>query len=272
MGLTDRVAPRTQSSATSYPLGYRGKRAFDVIVGSALSLLTLPVVVVLAAVSAAKFRCWPFFVQSREGFGGNSFRFVKIRSLPRHAPAYADREQLGSVDVSRWGELLRNRHLDELPQFWLVVAGRMSLVGPRPMIRSICERMDHHHRYRRNAARPGVTGLWQISEDNARLVLEATHYDERYLRATCLGLDVWVLAVTALQVLGRRRLQPQQMPVWVQCGLGFDGETARHFEMLVRRRARATADVGAPDMAPGAIPVATLVSEMQVSTLATTGD
>ncbi|MFM7684950.1 MAG: sugar transferase [Actinomycetota bacterium] len=192
--------------AGKIPHGYVLKRPADLVVGLALAILTLPVMLICALVSAVHFRAWPFFAQVREGQQGELFRFVKIRSLSKHAPPYADREQLGEVHISRWGSFIRNRHIDELPQFWHVVGGSMSLVGPRPMIPGICERMDDEFRAVRQLARPGVSGLWQISEDGTRLVLEATHYDERYVEWASPGLDLWIIAKTVMQVAGARPL------------------------------------------------------------------
>ena len=70
---------------------YLGKRLLDVVVGLALSIVTLPIILVLATISAGKFRCSPFFVQERVGLNGESFRCVKIRSLPAETPAYLTR-------------------------------------------------------------------------------------------------------------------------------------------------------------------------------------
>jgi lipopolysaccharide/colanic/teichoic acid biosynthesis glycosyltransferase len=176
-----------------------------------LAVATLPLVVACAVVSAVHFRAWPFFTQVREGQHGQLFRFVKIRSLSKKAPKYADRDQLGDVHISRWGNFIRNRHIDELPQFWHVVGGSMSLVGPRPMIPGICDRMDDDFRAIRQLARPGVTGLWQISEDGTRLVLEATHYDERYVEWASPGLDLWIIVKTVFQVLGARQLTEDEV-------------------------------------------------------------
>ena len=127
------------------------------------------------------------------GFGERGFPVVGIVDV--------DKSKVGSVLGG-----LRVRHIDELPQLWHVVGGSMSLVGPRPMIPGICERMDDDFRAIRQLAKPGVTGLWQISEDGTRLVLEATHYDERYVEWASPGLDLWIIAKTVLQVLGARQL------------------------------------------------------------------
>lgn len=216
-----RVAVAGRRARPSVRSGYRLKRPVDLVVGLVLALATLPIVVVCAAVSAVRFGAWPFFVQYREGMHGVPFRFVKIRSMSKRAPKYADREQLGEVAIGRWGNFIRNRHLDELPQFWQVVFGSMSLVGPRPMITSICERMDEDFRAVRHAVRPGVTGLWQVSEAGTRLVLEATHYDERYVEWASPSLDAWIVWKTVGQVLGGRQMTEDEVLDRVSLGSHF---------------------------------------------------
>lgn len=119
---------------------YLGKRLLDVVVGLVLSIVTLPIILVLATVSAVKFRTSPFFVQERIGLSGQPFRCVKIRSLPAETPAYLDETALNDHGHPvGWCRFLRRFHLDELAQFWHVVGGSMSLVGPRPMIASVIE-------------------------------------------------------------------------------------------------------------------------------------
>lgn len=201
--------------------GYRMKRVVDFSVGLALAIATLPIVVVCAVVSAVRFGAWPFFVQMREGKDGVPFRFVKIRSMSKSAPKYADREQLREVEIGRWGNFIRNRHFDELPQFWQVVFGSMSLVGPRPMILSICERMDEDFRLVRQMVRPGVTGLWQVSEAGTRLVLEATHYDERYVEWASPSLDAWIMWKTIGQVFGAHQMTEDEVLDRVSLGSHF---------------------------------------------------
>lgn len=207
---------------------YRSKRRIDVALGLVLALLATPLIAVLAAVSAVRFRAWPFFVQGRVGWNNHDFPIIKVRSLPRTAPPCADKEELASIRVDRWGTFIRRQHLDELPQLWQVVKGDMSLVGPRPMIHSIVDRMPGEHRDQRHSVPPGVTGLWQISEDGERLVLEAAHWDERYLELASLKLDTWILWTTAKQTLGLTRpLSPADMPKWVPIATSATGESTR---------------------------------------------
>lgn len=182
---------------------YVGKRLFDVLVGLVLSLLTLPIVVVLAAISTFKFRSSPFFVQERVGLNGLPFRCVKIRSLPATTPAYLDKLALNHhIEPTGWCRFLRRFHLDELPQFWHVVGGSMSLVGPRPMIASIIAEVPYETEKVRHSVRPGITGPWQVSVDGARSLLDCLEYDEAYVRSADLLVDLKLLALTAAQTLG----------------------------------------------------------------------
>src|SRR5262249_30356203 len=107
-------------------------RAFDLLVGIPLAVVVTPVILGLALVSAVSLRTWPVFVQQRIGRNGRHFWFLKIRSLPKDAPRTADKYELQNVSTTAFGNFIRLRHLDELPQLYHVVAGRMSIVGPRP--------------------------------------------------------------------------------------------------------------------------------------------
>ena len=180
---------------------HRLQRALDLAVALPLALVTLPLVMALAVGSALSFRAWPLFHQPRLGRDGDEFRFTKIRSLPAQAPAAADKYALQEVENTRFGLFLRRSKLDELPQLWLVVTGRMSLVGPRPEMPSLAYTFDRNFVVTRCRVRPGVTGLWQISPASAGLIGEAPEYDLTYLANRSLRLDVWLLARTARQVL-----------------------------------------------------------------------
>jgi lipopolysaccharide/colanic/teichoic acid biosynthesis glycosyltransferase len=188
---------------TGEGFGQVGKRLFDIIVGSALLLLALPAIVFCALGVLVSLRTVPFFAQRRVGRNGETFTFIKLRTLPRTAPKYADKYSIGSLNLPWFTGLLRQLHLDELPQLFLVVAGKMSLVGPRPEMPMLHERLPESFAGERTAVRPGCTGLWQIGVNASGLICESPAYDRFYLENQSLKLDLWILAHTLRVMAGR---------------------------------------------------------------------
>ncbi|TNC47740.1 sugar transferase [Rubellimicrobium rubrum] len=186
-----------------------------------LVLLVLPVtlpVILLLAVLVRRDGGPAFFGHERVGRHGASFRCWKLRSmadnakelLERHLerdPAAAEEwkaHQKLSDDprVTRLGRLLRATSLDELPQLWNVVRGEMSLVGPRPVTRAELDRYQGSEGYYL-AARPGVTGLWQVSGRNDVSYPERVRLDVRYVKTCSFAVDVMILVRTIGAVLRR---------------------------------------------------------------------
>lgn len=177
------------------------KRTFDIVVGFVVASACAPVIVVLAFGTAMSLRAWPFFVQRRVGRGNRDFRIVKIRTLPRSAPAYADKYTIAAVDTTRYCRLLRHLHLDELPQLFLVPGGRMSLVGPRPEMRHLHEQLEPTFAAVRTSVRPGCSGLWQVGRETGHLIGEGPAYDLVYVANASVRLDLWVLWRTVCTML-----------------------------------------------------------------------
>jgi lipopolysaccharide/colanic/teichoic acid biosynthesis glycosyltransferase len=225
------------------------RRALDLAVSVPLAILTLPLVAVLATVSAITFRAWPFYVQTRVGRGGRPFRFVKVRSLPVEVPDYLDKYALKNRMDSRWSEVLRRSHLDELPQLWHVVRGQMSLVGPRPEMLPLSGRFDAEFGAARVETPPGCTGIWQVSVHSDLLIGEAPQYDLFYLRHANRRLDLWILWRTLLVVLpGDHRVRLTEIPA----ACGVDPLELVHYEGLElppawRRREPARVPVAVPE-------------------------
>jgi exopolysaccharide biosynthesis polyprenyl glycosylphosphotransferase len=155
-------------------LGLIAKRLLDIVGGIAGLVLFSPVIAG-AAVAIRLDGLGPvFFRQIRVGMRGRPFVIFKFRTMHRDAEARLDKllEQneikghafkvTDDPRVTRTGRFLRRTSLDEIPQFWNVVRGEMSLVGPRPPLPEEVEGYDLWHR-RRLAMKPGVTGLWQVS-------------------------------------------------------------------------------------------------------------
>lgn len=190
-----------------------GKRVFDCV----LILLAVPVVVpviALLAVLAALDGAAPFYWQERIGRHGRIFRLLKIRTMVPDAdevledylaenPAAREEWDLhqklhDDPRITRIGNVIRKTSMDELPQLWNVLRGDMSLVGPRPMMvdqRPLYPGKDYYR------VRPGITGLWQISERNNSSFAERAIYDTRYFRSLSLKTDLKILWSTVGVVL-----------------------------------------------------------------------
>jgi lipopolysaccharide/colanic/teichoic acid biosynthesis glycosyltransferase len=194
--------------------GAVARRMFDVVASAALIIVAVPMIAVFAVVLAVSLRAWPFFVQTRVGKNGQTFRFLKLRTLPTSAPAYTDKYQLQTIRLPKAARVLRAAHLDELPQLFLVLAGKMSLVGPRPEMPHLHESFIGMHRTAREALRPGCAGIWQVSIDNDRLIHEAPEYDLFYAEHASLRLDLWILWRTALLTVGGPRVTIDEVPAW----------------------------------------------------------
>lgn len=209
------AVPEISSASLRYANG-RVKRALDLVVGLVLSIVTAPVVAVLAVGSAVSLRAWPLFVQERLGRDGTEFHFVKLRSLPADTCRDEDKYTLAdATTTTRWGRFIRSTHLDELPQFWLVVTGRMSLVGPRPEMPTLAATFDPTFVQERLAVRPGITGPWQVSPAVEHLIGEAPEYDRFYLAHASFKLDAWLALRTLGGLFGLRSVPLDQFPAWV---------------------------------------------------------
>ena len=159
-------------------------------------------------------------IVQRRTSDGTPFRIIKIRTLPPDTPPYTDKYTVGRLPLPWFPRALRQLHLDELPQLFLVVLGRMSLVGPRPEIAPLIPLMPRGLQVSREAFRPGCTGLWQVSVAANGLIAEAPQYDRFYAAHARLSLDVFILFRTAIQLFRpSRRVSLSTMPSWAARGV-----------------------------------------------------
>ena len=169
------------------------KRAFDLLFVALFS----PVIAAAAAVVAVAVRIvmgrGVIFAQARAGLGGRAFTLYKFRTmLPGDGP---DGERL-----TRFGRFLRATSLDELPEFWNVVRGEMSIVGPRPLPVRYLTRYSAFEA-RRHEVPPGITGWAQIHGRNALDWTTKFRYDVEYVDRHSLLLDLRIIAATVFQVV-----------------------------------------------------------------------
>lgn len=177
------------------------KRAMDICLSLA-ALLALSPVLVLTAVAVALCLGRPvLFKQVRPGLREQSFVCLKFRTM-------ADRRDAGGAllpDAERitpFGDFLRRASLDELPQFWNVVKGEMSLVGPRPLMTRYLARYNAKQR-RRHQVRPGITGWAQVNGRNSIDWPTKLAMDVWYVDNLSLALDLKIIWKTVWIVLGR---------------------------------------------------------------------
>ena len=192
------------------------KRLMD-IVGSGLGLIaTFPLMVLLAIAVKTTSKGPVFFRQERVGRGGGRFMILKFRTMRLGAddekPSLAHLNRTGDPRlfkipddprVTRVGAFLRRWSLDELPQLVNVFRGEMSLVGPRPFFpQDLQEYQDHH--FVRLAARPGITGLWQVrGRSDISDFEEVVALDREYIDRWSSWLDLKILALTLPAVFRR---------------------------------------------------------------------
>jgi lipopolysaccharide/colanic/teichoic acid biosynthesis glycosyltransferase len=190
------------------------KPLIDRLGGVVLSILTFPIIALVVPLIWWRMGRPAIFRQRRVGRQGREFTVYKLRTMrpdrrvtempfrgkdrrvnhkspddPRHTPL---------------GRALRRWSIDELPQFWNVAMGQMSLVGPRPELPSVVNQyQDWQHR--RHDVKPGVTGLWQISARGDRPMHLATDIDIKYVETIGFITDLKVLALTIPAALGANK-------------------------------------------------------------------
>ncbi|RQR49233.1 undecaprenyl-phosphate galactose phosphotransferase WbaP [Burkholderia sp. Bp9126] len=193
------------------------KRIFDVVAGGFLIVMLLPVFALLI-VLVAKDGGSAFYGHTRIGQNGKKFKCLKFRSmvldadkvlrelLERDPVAQAEWERdfklKNDVRITPIGALLRKTSLDELPQLWNVLRGDMSLVGPRPVVEKEIQRYGDDAAYYL-LAKPGMTGLWQVSGRNDTDYARRVFLDAWYVRNWSLWGDIAILFKTIGVVLCR---------------------------------------------------------------------
>ena len=192
-----------------------GKRAADVLGSVVLLVFAVPLGLVAAVVSTVTFRAPPFFVQERIGRGGRPFRLVKVRTLAPETPSQLEKSQLVDHEPPAACRALRSHHVDELPQLLQVLSGHMSLVGPRPEMPALHDRLTPEATAARSGVRPGLTGLWQVSTAVRGLISDDPSYDLFYARWRTGRMDLWILWRTLAITLGGRPITSvDEVPRW----------------------------------------------------------
>lgn len=184
------------------------KRVLD-IVGAALGLTLLsPVLVVVAILVRARLGSPVIFRQVRPGLAGQPFTMHKFRSM-RDAVDASGRVLPDAERLTRFGRVLRSTSLDELPELWDVLRGKMSLVGPRPLLVEYLS-LYSTEQARRHEVRPGITGWAQVNGRNAISWEEKFRLDVWYVDNRSIWLDLKIIAVTFLKAIRREGITTER--------------------------------------------------------------
>lgn len=194
-------------------LGTRVKEAADVVMAAAMLVVAVPVILTCVLLVRLTSAGPAIYTQSRVGRGGRVFTLYKIRTMCHDCESLTGPRwsMPGDPRITPVGWWLRRLHLDELPQLVNVLRGDMSLIGPRPerpeivkKLRQIVPGYD-----RRHVVKPGITGFAQVHlppDSCIRSVKNKLVYDLFYIRNRSLGMELYILGVTALKLIGMRRL------------------------------------------------------------------
>lgn len=183
------------------------KRAVDILGGAVGLLLFSPVMLWLVRKIRKEMGSPAVFSQMRAGRSGVPFRLYKYRSMTDERGA--DGELLPDADrLTPFGLRLRSSSLDELPQFWNVLVGDMSLVGPRPLLLEYVPLYDERQR-KRLLVRPGITGWAQVSGRNSLSWEEKFELDVQYIEKQSFLLDMKIILLTIKKAIIREGIAAQ---------------------------------------------------------------
>jgi exopolysaccharide biosynthesis polyprenyl glycosylphosphotransferase len=184
-----------------------GKRLFDIMFSLCVIIIGLPAWIGIALAIKLGSKGPVFYTQPRIGLDGKEFRFWKFRSMRPTAKYEANWTKVGDPRVTKVGKFIRKTHLDEIPQFYNVIIGDMSVVGPRPEQPKFVEKFTAEVPYymRRHLVRPGITGWWQIKyrphELNTDEIKNRLKDDFYYIENMSLKFDIEIVIRTVWSVL-----------------------------------------------------------------------
>jgi lipopolysaccharide/colanic/teichoic acid biosynthesis glycosyltransferase len=183
------------------------KRGFDVMLSLAVCIFILtwlfPLIALLIKIES---RGPILFIQRRVGMGGRTFPCLKFRTMIVNDDANSRQAQVNDRRITRVGNFLRLSNLDEFPQFFNVLAGQMSIVGPRPHMHSDCSKFAQvvsGYKFR-NMVKPGITGLAQVKgyrgpTKDFSSIFHRYQFDAYYVRNANFWLDIRIIRQTATQ-------------------------------------------------------------------------
>lgn len=173
------------------------KRTFDIVFSIfALIILVVPMIIIALFIKSTS-KGTVFYKQERLGLNGKKFQIIKFRTMDMDAEKDGCRWSDGDDDprITKVGRFLRKSRLDELPQFWCILKGEMSIIGPRPERECFYNEFEEyiHGFSQRLKVKPGLTGLAQVKGGYYLKPEEKIIYDVDYIKNRSIGLDFKIL-------------------------------------------------------------------------------
>ena len=183
------------------------KRLLDIVYSLGFILCFWWLYIIVAILVKKKLGSPVLFKQQRPGLNGKVFTMYKFRSMTdakdRDGKLLSDEERL-----PRFGQLLRATSLDEIPEFFNILKGDMSLVGPRPLLVQYLERYNERQA-RRHEVRPGITGWAQVNGRNAISWEQKFEYDVEYVEKCSFLLDIKIIFMTIKKIFIREGISQE---------------------------------------------------------------
>jgi lipopolysaccharide/colanic/teichoic acid biosynthesis glycosyltransferase len=196
-------------------VSYRGKRVLDVVVAGTALVVCAPVLAAAAALVRLETHGHAIYRQRRVGRDGEPFELYKLRTMVHGAEQMGAglAVNVGDERITRVGGILRRTSLDELPNLFNVLAGEMSIVGPRPTVQVQVDRYTERQRGRLSV-RPGITGWAQVNGRASLPWNERIELDLWYVEHASLALDLRILLATVRMVVTGHGLYKGETGGW----------------------------------------------------------
>ena len=178
---------------------YFMKRIIDILISIGVLFISLPLLLFVSVVNIFLNKGKIFFIQDRTGHNGKVFKIIKFKTMNDITDANGELLSDGER-LTAFGRFLRSTSLDELPTFWNVLSGHMSLVGPRPLLVEYLNRYNKDQ-LRRLEVNPGITGWAQINGRNSISWEKKFEYDIWYVDNHNILLDIKIIFITVWKVI-----------------------------------------------------------------------
>jgi len=178
----------------------RFKRLFDVSLSLAAAIMCTPIILFCCLLILAESRGCPIYRQKRIGKNGKVFSILKLRTMLPRTAGLAFETQENDARVTAFGRILRASKIDELPQIWNILAGEMSIIGPRPLSTDECDHIEQNLGFGREypgfhpTVQPGLIGLEQVNRSRQLSYAERFELNHQYECTSSMMVDLQIFA------------------------------------------------------------------------------